>query len=105
MRDWLSEKVLDAPSGGLATKEGDDSSFAVVPRADALDLYFGRKRVLATSIAPQTGRALLGFLLRWWICYEWCGLRRRLVDWARGHRLRREYEAASTDLSRGSGRG
>lgn len=84
---WLEEKDADGnttPPGartGFREREVDGRELAVLPRGDAVDLYFATKRdVVAFSCDPTTALNLAVWILwHWWAKALWFGW--KLVWW------------------------
>lgn len=89
MRGWLAGKVLesDGTAGGRFV-EVDLREVAVLARLDSVEVYHGRKRIIAFSMSPRMAWRLGRFLVWWWASRCWFGLRVRLWRWALERRVR-----------------
>lgn len=71
---------------GLQISELDGTETAVFARHDAVEIFHGRKTVLAMSISTNVAFKLGVFLVRWWIWNCWFGLREKGWRWLNARR-------------------
>jgi hypothetical protein len=73
------------PGAGPAKtwKMRDERRAGVVCRGDSLDLYLGMGRTIQNfTMTPEVAKQVGFFLVRWWCCTMWFGLKLRLWNWS-----------------------
>lgn len=89
LEQLLVERVAGdlLPPGGkcaIRVDTADELIVSVMSRGEALDFYYGKKRVVTFSVPARAALRVGLFLVwTWWVRGTWCGLKLALWKWVR----------------------